>query len=452
MSKPSQVGSPSSGIGDEARRLVVLAAPVAAAQLGLMLLGVVDVVMVGRLGEEALAGVLLGHTWAFSAQALLLGAAIGLDPLFAQAFGAGAPERVGASLARGVVVLGVLALPITLAHLVAGPVLALAGQPLGASALAGEYAAVRAIGVPVFAALVLLRSLMQAHGTMAPAAVAVVVGNVVNVLLNGWLVLGWFGLPAIGAVGAAWASVGATFVMLAVLGGLAGDVWRAIRVPAAAWRDGAALRRMAAIALPVAGQVALEGWGFSFAALLMGWLGDTALAAHAVALTLASLAFMVPLGISSAASARVGNLVGAGQPWGRAAMVAIGLGAGVMLLSGAGFALAPEALARLFTPAPAVVALAATLLPIAGAFALFDGVQVVTFGVLRGAGDTAVPAAANVVGYYLIGLPASALLAFGLGFGPTGVWLGLLIALALVAGLLLVRLRTTWARGGFRVG
>ncbi len=448
----SLVGSPSSGIGDEVRRLAALAAPVAAAQLGLMLLGVVDVVMVGQLGEEALAAVLLGHTWAFSAQALLLGAAIGLDPLFAQAFGAGAPERVGASLVRGGLVLGALAIPITLAHLVAGLILVLAGQPPDASAVAGDYAAVRAIGVPVFAALVLLRSLMQAHGTMAPAAVAVVVGNVVNLFLNGWLVLGWFGLPAVGAVGAAWATVGATIVMLAVMIAFAGEVRRAARVPAGAWRDVAALRRTAAIALPVAGQVALEGWGFSFAALLMGWLGDTALAAHAVALTLASLAFMVPLGVSSAASARVGNLVGAGRPWGRAALVAIGLGAGVMLVSGAVFALAPEPLARLFTPAAPVVALAATLLPIAGAFALFDGIQVVTFGVLRGAGDTAVPAAANVVGYYVIGLPMSALLAFGLGFGPTGVWLGLLIALALVACLLLVRLRTTWARGGFRVG
>jgi multidrug resistance protein, MATE family len=417
-----------------------------------MLLGVVDVAMVGRLGERALAGVMLGHTWTFAFQALLLGAAIGVEPLVAQAFGGRRPDRAGEALVRGAALLAVLSVPIIGLHLVADAALPLLGQPADASRVAGEYAAVRALGVPAFAGLVLLRSAMQARGQMLPGAVAIGVGNAANVLLNGWLVLGWFGMPAIGAVGAAWASVGATMVMLAVLVALSGELWRDVQPR---WSAALELRPQLAllgVAIPVSLQVALESWGFSISTVLMGWMGTTALSAHAVALTLASLAFMLPLGISSAASARVGNLLGAGRPWGLPAVVAIGLGAAVMLVSGALFAAAPRPLALAFTAEEPVLALAAALLPVAGAFALFDGIQVVTFGVLRGAGDTAVPAAANVVGYYVVGLPLGAGLAFWGGLGPVGVWIGLLAALAMVSMILLVRLRSTWRRGGFRVG
>lgn len=447
-----RVGAPTANLRAEIGRVLQLAWPVVIAQLGFMLLGVADVIMVGQLGEVPLAGVMLGHTLVFSLQAVIMGAAIGLDPLFAQAIGAKQPAQVGEALARGIGLLTALSIPIAALHLFAEPILLLAGQPVEAASIGGDYAWVRTLSVPLFAALVLVRGLLQARGQMMPGAWAIGAGNLVNVLVNGALLFGWFGAPVLGPVGAAWASVAATLAMLGVMVALSGDLFAVIRPRWSALRDLPAVRRMALVALPVSAQVALESWGFSVATLLMGWIGETELAAHAVALTLASLAFMVPLGISSAASARVGNLLGAGHGWGRAALVSIGLGTASMAVLATAFLLVPRELAGLFTPDPAVVEIAALLLPVAAGFAFFDAVQVVTFGVLRGVGDTAVPAAANIVGYYLIGFPLSIVLAFGIGMGAVGVWTGLASALASVAILLLIRLRSTHRRGGFRVG
>lgn len=451
-SSEERVGSPTQSVGGEIGRLASLAWPVAVAQLGFMLLGVVDVLMVSQLGGGALAGVMLGHTLAFSLQALLMGAAIGLDPLFSQAIGARRPDRAGEALARGLAVLGVLCVPITLLHLLAEPLLLLAQQPPDAAAIGGDYAVVRTLSVPMFALLVLLRSLLQARGQMMPGAWAILVGNLVNVLVNGALIFGWFGVPAIGPVGAAWASVASTAVMLGIMVSLSGDLFRVVRPRWSAVADLPAMVRVAALALPVSAQIALESWGFSVSTLLMGWIGETELAAHAIALTLASLAFMVPLGISSAASARVGNLLGGEHPWGRAAVVAVGMGAVSMAFFMVPFALIPGTLAQQFTREVEVAAVVAVLLPVAAGFGFFDAVQVVTFGVLRGVGDTAVPAAANIVAYYGLGLPLGAALAFVLGWGAVGIWCGLAAALASVACLLLLRLRWTHRRGGVRVG
>ncbi len=450
--RESGVGAPSRSLSDEAVRLARLAWPVVLANIGAMLLGVVDVVMVGQLGETALAGTSLGHTASFSLQLLLLGAAAGLDPVFAQAFGARDSAAAGASLARASALLLALSLPLGLLHLLAGPALAWADQPPDAVAIAHDYTVIRALGVLPFAALVLLRHLLQADGRMWPGFWAILAGNIVNVGVNGCLLYGWLGAPVLGPVGAAWASVASTALMAGVLVVPAWGRIAELRPRPAALRDVPAMRRMLAVCLPVAFQVGLEGWGFSVTTVLSGWLGETALAAHTVVLTLTSVAFMVPLGLGSAASARVGNLLGAGHPWGRAAGMAVGLGAVFMGLVGLLWVSAPAPLASAFVDAPAVVALAAAVLPVAGAFALFDGVQVVAFGVLRGAGDTGVPALANIVGYYLVGLPIGAALAFGAGLGLPGLWVGLLVALASVAGLLLIRLRGTWRRGGYRVG
>ncbi|TVQ89602.1 MAG: MATE family efflux transporter [Deltaproteobacteria bacterium] len=454
MSERSEerVGAPTTSVGAEVSRLVELAWPVAVAQLGFMMLGVVDVLMVGQLGEGALAGVMLGHTFAFSLQALLLGAAVGLDPLFSQAIGARRPDRAGEALARGGALLGLMCLPIMGLHLGAEPLLLTVGQPEEAAAIGGQYAFVRTLSVPLFAGLMLMRGLLQARGQMMPGAIAILLGNGVNVLFNGALLFGWFGAPVLGPVGVAWASVAATAVMFLALVLLSGDLFAVVRPRWSAVRDRKGLVRAMGLALPVSAQVALESWGFSVATVLMGWLGETALAAHAIALTLASLAFMVPLGISAAASARVGNLLGAGHPWGRAAAVAVALGACSMAVFVVPFATFPTLLASLFTAEGAVILVVASLLPVAAGFAFFDAVQVVTFGVLRGVGDTAVPAAANVVGYYLLGLPLGAALAFGVGLGAVGVWLGLASALATVAVLLLLRLVSTHRRGGFAVG
>ena len=195
----------------------------------------------------------------------------------------------------------------------------------------------------------------------------------------------------------------------------------------------------------------MEAWAFNAATFLAGRLGALPVAAHAVVMNLAALAFMVPLGVGSAAATRVGNLLGAGAPWARAGWAAVGLGAGLMGLSAALFAGLPEALVGLYTRDEGVIELAAGMLVIAAVFQVFDGIQVVSFGVLRGAGDVRLPALANVVGYWVIGLPVGAWLAYRTAWGARGIWIGLTLGLASVATLLLVRLAQTARRGGSRV-
>jgi MATE family multidrug resistance protein len=442
------VATPTTSVTAEVARIANLAWPVSVAQVGVMLLGVVDILMVGPLGEGALSGITLGHGWTFAVTVVLIGTAAGMDPLFAQAFGAGDSRRAGRALVRGGLLLGLLAVPVLIMHLLAGPLLTAAGQPIHAAALAGEYASVRALALLPLLGLLLLRQIIQGAGRMWPGAVAILVGNVVNVVINYGLVYGAFGFPELGPIGCAWASVISGWLMFAIILVLSLDLVRRCGPRLADVFPLSEFRRQAAVCLPVGLQTGLEGWGFSLATLFMGWMGERALAGHAVALTLSSLAYMLPLGISTAAATRVGNLLGAGHAWAKSAYSAIGLGAGVMAVCGATFILFSEALALPFVQQPGALAIAITLLPVAGAFALADGVQVVTFGVLRGAGDTAVPAAINIVAYYLVGLPVSLLLAFGQGFGPRGIWMGLASGLVLAAILLLLRLRTTIRRGG----
>lgn len=442
-----RVGTPTRSVGAEVARLSVLAAPVVLANLGSMLLGIVDVIMVGALGEQALASVSLGNTWAFALQLLLIGAAAGMDPLFAQAFGSGDAPRAGRALVRGAVLLGILCVPVMLGHGVAGPALTLAQAPPEVIPDAHVYTLVRTLAVVPFAALMLLRQLLQAAGRMWPGFVAILVGNAANVVVNGMLLFGWFGATPVGPVGAAWATVVSTVGMAVVAGVLTLPLLPRLQPRLADLKDLRAFGRMARTCLPVGFQVGLEGWGFSLSTLAVGWFGATAIAAHTVALTLASLAFMVPMGLSSSAAARVGNLIGGGHRWQRAGWTAVAMGGGAMLVWALAFVIAPTRLSALIVHEPEAIALAAALLPIAAGFALFDGTQVVAFGVLRGAGDTTVPAVANIVGYYIVGLPLGITLALVGGLGARGIWLGLATALFCVAALLLVRLRVLGRRG-----
>jgi MATE family multidrug resistance protein len=221
-------------------------------------------------------------------------------------------------------------------------------------------------------------------------------------------------------------------------------LWTARPLPG--WFDVAAIGRVARITAGVGLQIGLEVWAFNAGSFLAGALGVTESAAHTVALNAASLAFMVPLGISAAAATRVGNLVGAEAEWRRAAWTAVALGAGAMTFSGSLFLLAPEAVGRTYNSDPAVVMHVAAILPFAAMFQWFDGTQVVAFGVLRGLGDTQRPGLFNLVGYWFVGLPLGAWLAFRGGWGLQGVWLGYVVALVIVASLLVVRLALhTWS-------
>jgi MATE family multidrug resistance protein len=200
---------------------------------------------------------------------------------------------------------------------------------------------------------------------------------------------------------------------------------------------------------PAGGQILVEIGAFSGATAICGRLGAVPLSGHEIALNCAAFTFMVPYGVSSAAAVRVGQALGRGDPAGarRAGWSAIMLATAFMACSGLVFVSIPKVIARAFSPDPAVVRVGATLLLVAAAFQLFDGVQVVTTGALRGAGDTKTPMLANFVAYWFIGIPLGYFLCFRLGWGALGIWIGLCVGLMIIGSALLV----TWHKRVFSV-
>ncbi len=433
---------------DEARAVVRLAAPVVLVQIGMMLMGVVDAMMLGRHSELALAAGALGNSVGFGFLSFPMGILMALDPLVAQAHGGARHDRVGRHLKRGLILAAVLALPLSLAMWRTEGVLVLVGQRPEIVADGGAYIRTLIAGNLPFLLFVVVRQTLQAMSLVRPAALAIVAGNAVNVVANYALIFGHFGFPALGVVGSAWATSLSRGVMLLVIAATGWPVlsrylrgsWRAVSDRGASWRT---LR----LGVPIGFQISLEMWVFMTVALMMGNLGARELAAHQIALSLAALSFMVPLGISGAAATRVGNAVGRRDLGGakRSAAVCLALGGGVMSISALAFALAPGPLSRMFTAEAGVISVAVVLLPIAAAFQIFDGLQVVAVGALRGTADTRFPAAIALVGFWLLGLPLGALLAYRADLGPRGLWWGLTLGLASVAVLLLARLRVRFA-------
>jgi MATE family multidrug resistance protein len=430
---------PVEGHADEARRLLALAGPVTLAYLGTISMGTVDTVMAGRLGPGALGSVALGHTWGIAVAIVAYGAARVLDPIVAQAYGAGDVRAAGLGLSRGLALMTILGVPVTALYALAGPGLSLLGQPAELIPDARAYCLMLVPGMPAILAFVVVRNFLQAVGLVRPAAYAILLANVANVLLNGVFMYGWLGFPAIGVVGSALSTAIGQWLML---GAVVLFSRRTLRAYWPGWKGAFAwgpLSPMMRLGLTLGFQFGVEVWAFHAAGFMMGRLGAVAFAANAVAINLATISFMLPSGVGVAAATRVGNLVGAGLPWGRSAKLAIGLGAGIVALPALLFIAVPGPLAAIYTRDPAVVAVAAAIIPLAGAFQLFDGTQAVAFGVLRGAGDLKIPAIVNILGYWMFGLPIGWALAFPGQRGARGIWAGLVLGLAAVAVLLVVR-------------
>ncbi|MHB1192304.1 MAG: MATE family efflux transporter [Longimicrobiales bacterium] len=429
--------------------LVRLAFPVALVTVGTMMLGVVDTIMVGRVSPADLAAVALGNLYFFAAVVFGQGVLMALDPVVSQAMGAGDAVAVSRALQRGGLLALALAVVAVLLLLPAGPLLRLLGQPDDVVPVAAGYALVCIPGVLPYYVLHVLRLSLQAMGRVAPILVVVLLGNVANVFFNWVLIYGHLGFPAMGAVGSGWASSLCRWFMALLLLGVAwpllGGYLRPFRREAL---TAGPLKRFLRLGAPIGGQQVLEFGVFGAAGLLMGLMGTIPMAGHQVALNLASLTFMVPLGVAQAATVLVGQAVGRGDAPGarRAAGAALLGGVGFMVLTAVVFLTAPTPLARIYSSDAAVVALTATLIPIAGVFQVFDGMQVVALGVLRGVADTRLPMVLNLVGFWGIGLPVSAALGFRTALGPRGIWIGLALGIALVALLLLARVRSRFGR------
>lgn len=430
----------------ECTALVKLALPIMATQVGMLFMGTVDALMVGRISGTALAAVTLGNLYLWSLIIFGNGVLMALDPLVSQAIGAGDRTDARLSIQRGLVLALALSIPTGLLVLACEPLFVLFGQPAEVIGPARDYCLASIPGILPFLVFVVLRQTLQAQSRTLAILVVILVANILNALANWVLIFGNLGCPSLGVAGSAWATTICRWVLPFALLALG---WRDLRNLLRPWQAAAVrlrpLLRMLALGTPIGMQFCLEMWAFAITALFMGMLGKTELAAHQPAINLAALSYQVPVGIGAAAAVRVGYAVGRGEGLQRAALIPLAIASLVMFALGAVFLTFPQALAAIFIPGePQVIALAALLLPLAGLFQVFDGLQAVAAGVLRGTGDTRAPMISMLVGFWFVGVPTSMVLGFdwGFGLGAVGLWWGLVVGLGAVAIFLLIRVRT----------
>jgi MATE family multidrug resistance protein len=414
----------------EFRPMFVLALPVVLAELGWMTMGIVDTLMVGRLSPEAIGAAGVGSSVFMGIVIFAMGLLLGLDTLVSHAFGAGRVDECHRWFVHGAVLGAVLSVPLTALLWWITANLEAWGFDPAVLALTREYLQVVTWSVLPLLLYAAFRRYLQGMGVVRPVMVALVLANVANVIMNWVLIFGRFGAPALGVRGAAWATVASRVVMAGFLLGVIvyrererrpGLFETSLRI------DPAMMRRLLVIGAPAAGQITLEVGVFAAATALAGRLAPAALAAHQIAINIAAFTFMVPLGIASAGAVRVGHAVGRRDPVAaaRAGWTALLFGVGFMSAAAAAFLLLPRVLIGAFTSDASVTSIGATLLMIGAVFQLFDGMQGVATGVLRGLGDTRTPMLWNLAGHWFIGLPAGYASCFVFGFGVVGLWWGL---------------------------
>ncbi len=430
------------------------AAPVVVVQVGLMAMGVADTIMVGRVSAIALAAAALGNLYFMNVTFFGNGTLMALDPLVSQALGARDHSSVAHAVQRALVLVLALSAFTAVLLALARPVFVALRQPSEVISDASRYVWITIPSVVPFLAFVVLRQTLQAMHRVAPIVITIVGANLANIFFNWVLIYGKLGSPALGVAGAALATTLSRWLMALALLAIAWKDLRPHLVPTRADALRAApVLRMFRLGAPIGLQMTLEVSAFGVIGLLMGMLGAIELGAHQIAINLAATTFMVPLGIGAAAAVRVGHAIGSRDPAAarRAATVAMALGVGFMALAAVLFMMAPGALARLFTPDSSVVGVAVLLIPIAGVFQVFDGIQAVAAGVLRGIGDTRAPLIVNLFGFWLLGVPVSVYLGFYTGARAAGLWWGFVAGLGAVAIFLLLRIRARMAHELTRV-
>jgi MATE family multidrug resistance protein len=430
------VSLPTATAEGELRATIKLALPLVLAQIGLMFMGVVDTIMVGHVSAAVLAAVALGNLYFFNAIVLSQGTLMALDPVIAQAVGASDVDAVSRAVQRGLILAAGLSVVTALLVLPAHALLVLTRQQPEIIPDTTAYLRISIPGAIPFLVFVVFRQTLQALHRVAPIVWIIVAANLSNAGLNWVFVYGHLGSPAYGAAGSAMATLVSRWLMAI---GLITLAWPTLRPHLfAPWRDAlrvAPLLRLLQLGVPVGLQQLLESGAFGAIGLMMGMLGTREMAGHQIAITLAALTFMVPLGVGSAAAVRVGRAVGAGDQARakQAARAAFVCGMGFMSLTALLFLVFPRLLAALFTSDAGVIAIAGVLIPIAGVFQIFDGAQAVGAGILRGLGDTSAPLIGMIAGYWLIGLPVSLLLGFHTHLRAAGLWWGFVASLSIVA-------------------
>lgn len=422
----------------EARANFRLAAPLIAAQLSFVSMGTVDTILAGRLGASQLAAVAVGSNAWFLSFVMFLGLTMAVSPIVAQRVGAQqSPERIGRFL-RGALLLSLLLglLWFALVQLAAEPVLALLHLDQRTHGFAEPYMRALAFSTVPFSLAFILRNGTEGHGLTRAPLIASVLGGVVNAGLAWMLMYGRLGAPAMGPVGAGWATVIAAWAIVAtyaVLYAITPQL-RALRL-LGRWRIERETFEIFSVGLPISAIVTAEAWLFCVGALMMARFGPDVVAAHQIAINFASLAFMVPLSIGMATTVRVGHAAGAGDARAVAlrGRTGIAMGGCFALMSASLMALAPAAIVAVYTDVEAVAGVSARFLAYAAIFQIFDCIQATSNGALRGIKDTRLPMAITLFAYWAIGMPLAAGLAFGTPVGPVGVWYGFIAGLAVAA-------------------
>ncbi len=427
-------------------RLLKLATPLVLTQAGQMSVQLIDNAMVGRFGTAELAAASFANSIYVVIMLFGLGVFLGVTPLVGHARGANNDQDVAAIMKNGFALAALLIPVITLlswSFTLAMPHL---GQTDEVVRLAIPYYRTLVVAMVPFLLFTLLKQIGEGLGNTIMAMIATIVANLMNVLLNYILIFGKLGFPAMGLLGAGYATLASRIAMPIVI--YAGFLYlKPIRPYFTLMRTAKATMRglasLFSVGLPIAGQLILEVSAFAFSAVMMGWLGDVPLASHQVAMGLASFTFMAANGVAMATTIRVSFQLGTRdfESMERVSYSALHLVVTYMGLCGLVFLLFRHQLPYLFTADPLVIDLAASLLMIAALFEFFDGLQVVCLGILRGFADVKAPMFIAGFSYTIIGLSVSYLCAFTLKMGPEGIWYGFLAGLVAAGLLLAFRIR-----------
>jgi MATE family multidrug resistance protein len=428
----------------EFKETMRLAVPVVIGQVGHMMMGVVDSVMIGSVGAAPLAAAAIGHGLFILVLIFGIGVSMAISPLVAMAVGSGNQQQSGTIFRQGLLVNTILGILLSIIGYYLADIVYYLDQPAEVTQLAVQYMQILSVSIIPVMIFQTYRQFIEGLSIMKPAMVVTLLANFVNVFVNWVLIFGNLGAPELGLAGAGWATFCSRLLMAVSLALYISYAARFKQFdPGLKYKtiNFKIMRNILKIGIPGGLQYFFEIGAFTGSAVIIGWLGTTPLAAHQIALNLAAISFMFALGISSAASIRVGNAVGRKDIRGTrmAGFSAIILSCSVMGTFGIIFVILRYYLPSLYIDDIAVIDVAASLLIIAALFQLSDGAQAVGIGALRGIADTRIPMIITFFAYWIIGLPGGYLLGFTFGFGVQGVWIALLSALTASAVLLTLR-------------
>jgi MATE family multidrug resistance protein len=421
-----------------------LAYPVVIGQLGIIMMGVVDNLMVGKLGAAPLAAAALGNILAFIMLIIGIGVSLAVTPLVAIAIGAKKFEDCGVYFRQSLLVNIIFSILLAVIIFFAADLIQYFDQPLEIQFQAESYMKILGLSSVPLLLFQTYKQFIEGLSVMRPAMIITLIANIVNAFTNWLLIFGNWGFPALGLDGAGWATFASrVFMALALMIFVMNNKFFkqydvSFHFRSINWR---VIKKILSLGLPSGIHYFFEVGAFSFAVIMVGWLGTKQLAAHQIAISLASISFMAVLGISVAGSIRVGNAVGMKDiaETRRAGFTASLLGASIMLVAGIIFVLFRNFLPTLYISEQEVISYASSLLIIAALFQISDGIQAVGIGILRGLTDVKIPTAITFIAYWIVGLPVGYLLGFYFEMGVQGVWIGLLLGLTTSAILLTLR-------------